>query len=195
MKTERDIKILGFSGSSRKNSWNKMLLKIALQGALSAGATITLVDLKEYNLPIYDQDFEAENGIPQKALELKKCLQDHDGFIITSPEYNSGYSALLKNAIDWASRASEDNEAPLSAYKNKVATLLAASPGGLGGIRGLYQLRELLMNMSMIVNPNMRAVGFAGKEFKEDGSLNNLDLEKAILGLGKQTYELIEKMK
>src|SRR5271165_4763264 len=97
-------RILAFAGSLRKDSFNKKLVQIAVQGARSAGATVTYIDLKDYPLPIYDGDLEAASGIPENGLKLKKLFAEHDGLMIAAPEYNSSISAVLKNTIDWVSR-------------------------------------------------------------------------------------------
>ena len=97
-------KILAFAGSARKDSLNKKLLKIAAAGAQTAGADVTLVDLADFELPLFNQDLESEQGMPEKAGEFKRLMIAHDGFLIASPEYNSAFSPLLKNTIDWASR-------------------------------------------------------------------------------------------
>ena len=130
-------KILAFAGSARKESFNKKLVNIAAIGARNDGADVTVVDLADYSMPIFNQDMENTDGMPEKASEFKKLLIEHDGFLIASPEYNSAFSALLKNTIDWASRKETEDEIPLEAYKGKVAVIMAASPGGLGGLRGL----------------------------------------------------------
>lgn len=182
-------KILAFAGSTRESSLNKLLVQIAAEGAREAGAEVTYIDLRDYPMPLYDGDLEDENGLPEKALELKSLMRSHQGFLIASPEYNSGYSAVLKNAIDWTSRTSEDGEAPLSAYAGKTASIMAAAPGMLGGLRGLYQLRELLMNMNVLVHPNMKAVGQSMQAFNEDGTLKDPDLHAVIKDIGAQTVQ------
>lgn len=124
------IKLLFFAGSARKNSLNKNLAKAAYNIALNQGSTATFIDLKDYPMPLYDGDLEDESGLPEKAIELKEVFMAHNGFFIASPEYNSSFSPLLKNSLDWVSRPHEKNEPPLSAYCNKVAAITAASPGG-----------------------------------------------------------------
>jgi len=189
--THNNVKILAFAGSSRTASLNKKLVAIAAKGATDAGADVTLIDLRDFPMPLYDGDDEAANGLPENALKLKKLMREHHGFLIASPEYNSGYSALLKNAIDWTSRVSSKGEPPLQAFAGKTASLMAAAPGALGGLRGLYQLRALLMNMNVFVHPNMRAVGNALQQFDESGGLNDRDLQSAIEMLGAQTVSSI----
>ena len=97
-------RILAFASSTRRESFNKKLVTIAAQGAREAGAEVTLIDLKDFPLPLFDQDLEAEQGMPENGKKLKKLFIDHDGLLIASPEYNSSLPAVLKNAIDWVSR-------------------------------------------------------------------------------------------
>jgi NAD(P)H-dependent FMN reductase len=129
-------KILAFSGSSRTGSCNQKMLNIAAEGARAVGAEVTVVNLGDFDMPLFNQDLEAAQ-FPEGALAFKKLLAAHDGILVASPEYNSAYSALLKNAIDWASRSTEKNETALSAYDGKFAIIMSAAPGGLGGMRGL----------------------------------------------------------
>lgn len=188
-------KILAFAGSCRKDSYNKKLLAIAVQGAETAGANVTQIDLADYPMPLYDQDLEAEKGIPENALKFKKHLVDHHAFIIASPEYNSAFSPLLKNVIDWASRSESDKEPPLLAYQGKLAVILSASPGGLGGLRGLVFLRMLLGNIGVTVLPDQQAIGQAFKAFKENGALIDDRKQIAVMGLGHKLATAVEKMK
>ena len=130
-------KILAFAGSSRKESWNKKLINIAVQGAEEAGATVTVIDLSDYPMPIFNQDLEAEKGLPESTGKLKRLMMEHDAFMIASPEYNSAFTPLLKNVINWVSRAESEDEPPLAAYRNKVVAIMSTSLGALGGLRGL----------------------------------------------------------
>ncbi len=171
-------KILAFAGSARKDSLNKKLLKIAVEGARAAGADVTLVDLADFDLPLFSQDLESEMGMPDIAGKFKRLMIAHDGFLIASPEYNSAFSPLLKNTIDWASRSESDDEPPLMAYRGKTAAILATSPGGLGGMRGLVMLRMLLGNLGVIVFPDQQAVPNGLKAFNDDGSMSDPKQEK-----------------
>jgi NAD(P)H-dependent FMN reductase len=179
-------KILAFAGSSRKDSFNKKLVKIAASGAENSGATITYIDLADYPMPIFDQDLESEHGMPEKAHEFKHLLIEHDGFLIASPEYNSAFSPLLKNVIDWASRAESNDEPPLVAYKGKIAAIMATSPGTLGGIRGLVFLRLLLGNIGITVIPDQIAVPKAMKAFANNGSLIDEKQQQTVTNLGEK---------
>lgn len=106
------------------------MVQIAAAGAKSAGAEVTYLDLRDLPLPLYDEDLEAQEGLPTNARTLKDLMISHQGLLIASPEYNSSLTAVLKNAIDWASRPAP-NEAPLAAFAGKVATIMSASPGAL----------------------------------------------------------------
>src|SRR4051812_26635967 len=120
-------KIVAFAGSLRSGSWNKKLIAFAVDAARQAGADVTLVDLRELALPLFDQDIEDASGLPEGARKLKALLRESDGFLIASPEYNSSITGALKNAIDWASRGETDDEPPLVAFRGKAAALMAAS--------------------------------------------------------------------
>ncbi len=187
------VKIVAFAGSARAESWNKRLVRIAADGAENAGAAVTRLDLKDYPLPVFDQDLESASGLPENARTLKKILGDADGFIISSPEYNSSISPLLKNTIDWCSRPESDEEPSLHVYRGKAAVLMAASPGPLGGIRALPHLRSILQNIGVTILPGMRAAGNAYEAFDAKGNLKDPDLHKAIVTLGADLARFLEK--
>jgi chromate reductase len=186
-------KILAFSGSARKNSYNQKLVKIAAQGAEQAGAEVSLINLADFPMPIFNQDDEAAYGLPEAALAFKKLLIEHDGFLIASPEYNSAFSPLLKNAIDWASRRVGD-EAPLLAYRGKVAGIMAASPGALGGLRGLVFLRLLLSNIGVTVLAEQQGIVHADKAIHPDGYLNDPQLQAAVMAIGGRLADVLLKL-
>ncbi|MBL4639746.1 MAG: NAD(P)H-dependent oxidoreductase [Kordiimonadaceae bacterium] len=191
--SERKVKLVAFSGSSREKSLNKKLVKIAAEGARMRGADVTLIDLRDYPMPLYDGDLEEGGGYPDTARKLKTLFLESDGFLIASPEYNSGYSAILKNTLDWVSRPLSADEPPLAAYAGKYATIMSAAPGALGGLRGLYQLRELLMNMNVTVLPEMRAVSHATGAFDGEGQLLDESLRHSVQQLGAQTVLALNK--
>ncbi len=164
-------KILCFSGSARKNSINKKLALLACTTIKICGADATYIDLADFKLPLYDGDLEAKSGIPDTAYKLKRIFCAHDGLFIASPEHNSTYSALLKNTVDWISRITEDGEAPLNAFTDKIAAISAVSPGALGGYCGLIPLRLFLNNMGVTVVPSQITINDGFNAFKEDGSL------------------------
>lgn len=186
-------KLLAFSGSARKGSFNQTLVEIAAQGATASGADVQILNLGDYGLPVFNQDFESESGIPEGAIELKELFKASNGFLISSPEYNSSLTALLKNTIDWISRP-VDGEAPLEAFTGKVAGLMAASPGGLGGLRGLVHLRAILQNINVMVVPNQMAISSAHDAFDSDGNLKNEKQQSAILKIGEHVTQVATKI-
>jgi chromate reductase len=185
-------KILAFAGSLRADSYNKLLVRAAAEGARAAGAEVTYVDLKDLPMPIYDGDLEAAQGLPENARRFKTLLRNHDGFLIASPEYNSSISGALKNAIDWASRA-EEGEPPLVAFAGKTAVLMAASPGGLGGLRGLVAVRSILGNIQVLVLPNQLAVGRAFEAFDKAGALKDANQAAAVHKLGAELTAFLRR--
>ncbi len=187
------IKILAFAGSTRRDSWNKKLLHIAIQGARSAGAQVTLIDLKDFPLPLYDGDLEATAGVPENALKLKELFKSHQGLLLACPEYNSSITAVLKNTLDWVSRPVPD-EPPLAAFKGKVVTLISASPGALGGLRGLVHVRAILGNIGCIVLPEQQAVSKASTAFNDVGGLKDEAMQKRIDGLGAQLAQFLARL-
>ncbi len=186
-------KILAFAGSTREASWNKRLVKVAAEGARSAGAEVTVIDLRDFPMPLYDGDLEASEGLPEAARRLKALFLDHQGLLISSPEYNGGMSAVLKNAIDWVSRK-EGDEPGLVAYKDKVAGIMGTSPGRLGGLRGLVHVRQILTNIGVLVVPQQHALGGAGDAFGEDGMLVDSVQQATVTGIGARVARTINAL-
>ena len=169
-------KLLAFSGSLRTGSYNQTALKEAVKGAEAAGAEVTLVDLKDYIAPLFSEDFEAESGLPSQAQAFKELMIAHDGILLASPEYNGCFTAALKNALDWASRATGE-EKMMAAFRGKSAVLMAASPGALGGIRGLAMTRTLLAQLGMTVHATQLTLGKFTSLLDDAGNLVD---EKAL---------------
>jgi NAD(P)H-dependent FMN reductase len=186
-------KILAFAGSTRTDSFNKKLIKIAATGAREAGADVTIIDLRDYPMPLYDEDLEKKEGLPSSTCKLKELLLSHHGFLISSPEYNSSISGVLKNTIDWTSRQGDD-ESPLICFKNKVAGLMSASPGGLGGLRGLVHVRAILENMGVTVIPNQSAISKAHEAFNLDGTMKDQKQEQQVKKIGANLSQMLLKL-
>ena len=187
---DRKPRVLAFAGSARVDSYNSKLVKVAAEGVRDAGAEVTLVDLRDYPLPLFDEDLEAAAGLPDNARELKEIMLKHDGLLIAAPEYNSSITPLLKNTIDWVSRPSNGEKA-LTAYEGKVAAIMSASPGRLGGLRGLVHLRSILSNIGVLVIPDQVAVGEAHEAFGPDGNLVDEKRRASVEGLGKAVAKLL----
>ena len=166
-------KLLMFAGSARTASTNKQLAALAASTAQTADVDVTLIDLKDFEMPIYDGDLEGDAGLPENAKRLKELFVAHDGLFIASPEYNSSFSPLLKNALDWVSRPHTENEPSLWAYSGKVAALGSISPGALGGLRGLVPLRMMLGNIGVTVVPNQVAISNGFSAFDDAGALKD----------------------
>jgi len=186
-------KILAFAGSTRADSFNKKLVRVAAAGASIAGADVTVIDLKDFPMPLYDEDLEKREGLPSNAQKLKDLMLTHHGFLISSPEYNSSISGILKNTIDWTSRP-RDGEPPSACYQDKITGLMSASPGGLGGLRGLVHVRAILENMGMIVLPNQVAVSKVHEAFDAQGSMNDKKQEKKVKDIGAKLTHMISKL-
>lgn len=176
--------ILALSGSLRAASFNQKAAALAAEGARAAGAEVTLISLRDYPLPLFDEDLEAEFGMPAHAAELKKLFLTHDALIISCPEYNGSFPAVLKNAIDWISRTTSDDEPPLQALAGKTAAILAASPGGYGGARGLVQLRQFLENIRITPLEDQVTIPKAHEIILEDGSWADPEIAASVKKLG-----------
>ena len=181
--------VLIFAGSTRRESFNRRLAQVAARQVAATGAQATLLELADTPLPLYDGDLEASSGPPDNALKLKKIFIAHDAFILVSPEYNSSIPPLLKNTIDWVSRPLPEQGGYVP-FSGKPAALLSASPGNLGGLRGLRHLREVLTELQMIVLPKQVSLSAANHAFDSEGQLTDAathrrlaDLVEELLGM------------
>lgn len=187
-------RILAFSGSLRKDSFNTRLVKVAAQGARTAGADVTVVELRDFPMPIFSEDIEKSEGMPEHAKRFRKLMSDHHGLLIASPEYNSSITAALKNVIDWVSRA-ETRGGSLDAYEGKVAAIMAASPGAMGGLRGLVHLRAILGNIKTIVLPEQVAISKAHEAFDDKGALKDAKQQQSVEALGANLAKTLAKLR
>lgn len=169
-------------------SLNRQLARAAGDIATAEGAQITLLDLADFDLPIYDGDLEAQN-LPRGVIRLKQVLHAHPAWIISAPEYNGSYPPLLKNAIDWASRPVIGDPvwaAGTKPFVGKVVGLLAASPGAFGGMRGLSHLAPLLLQLQAWVAPKQFALANAHEAFDFNGALSTETAQAAVRGVVQQ---------
>lgn len=188
-----NVKIVAFAGSVRAESFNRKVLAVAVNGAKRAGAEVTVVDLKDFPLPVFNEDLEKSEGLPAKAQALKALMLEHRGLLIASPEYNSSITPLLKNTLDWVSRKAPGEES-LSAYKDKIAGLVSASPGALGALRSMTHLRGILENLNVLVIPEQVAVGKAGEAFNPDGTLKDPKQQAAVEKVGERLVRIVERL-
>jgi NAD(P)H-dependent FMN reductase len=181
-------RILAFAGSARKDSLNRKLLAATARAIEAAGCTVTVVDLIDYALPLYHGDLEDADGMPANASGLLELMQSHAGLLIASPEYNSQLTPLLKNTVDWLSRADDDP------FEGKVAAVVAASPGALGGARSLQHARQLLLNLGCHVVPAQCILPKAHEAFDADGKLQDARAQKSVEALAKQLVDNVMKL-
>lgn len=181
-------KILAFAGTTRTESFNKKLIRFA-----ATLSEMSVIDLRDYPMPLYDGDLEAKEGIPPNGKKFKDLLKSHAGLLISTGEYNSSITGVLKNAIDWASRA-EKGEKELECFRGKVAGLMSASPGALGGMRALVHVRAILGNIGVLVIPEQFALSRANEAFEADGSLKNPKQRASIERVVKALVHLVNKL-
>ncbi|MCC0007127.1 MAG: NAD(P)H-dependent oxidoreductase [Hyphomicrobiaceae bacterium] len=179
-----DVRLLFFAGSQRRASFNKRLARLGVMIAEANGIAATFADLGDYPMPIYDGDLEAAEGPPDNARKLKHLLSLHNGVFIASPEYNSSIPPLLKNTLDWVSRVREGDELPNEVFKTRVFALGSSSTGGMGGLRGLNTVRQVLeLGLGALVLPEQFAVPRAADAFAENGHLKNKDSQETFKAL------------
>lgn len=172
------ITILGFAGSLRKDSYNKALLRAAME-LMPKEAKLEVFDLE--GIPPFNQDLE--NQMPERVKEFKAKIKAADAILIATPEYNYSIPGVLKNAIDWASRPYGDNS-----FEGKPVAIMSASIGLLGGARAQYHLRQsfIFLDMHPINRPEV-IVTFAPQKIDEKGNLTDKETRKRM-------NELLEKL-
>lgn len=186
-------RILAFAGSTRRESFNRRAIRVAAGAVREAGGEVTLIELADYPMPIMDQDLEEESGLPEHAVRLKDLFMAHDALLISCPEYNSSITPLLKNTIDWVSRRRE-GEAALAAFSGKVAGLIAASPGALGGLRCLREVRSILGSIGVVVIPEQAAIAQAHTRF-EGESLTDEGMRQRIESVARSLVRTTGRLK
>ncbi len=185
-------KILVFAGSTRQDSFNRKLAGLAAEAARDAGAETTLIELRDYPMPLYDGDLEARDGPPENAFLLQELIAAQHGLLIASPEYNNSISPLLKNTLDWVSRTPRVRGA--NPYAGRVAGLLAASPGGLGGMRGLDHLRRVLDTLGMLVLPGVVAIPRADSAFDVQSRLTDERMAGRVQAMADRLVEVAGRL-
>ena len=174
---QQQPKILALSGSLKAESLNQRLVKAAAQIATEQGADVNLIALRDYPLPLFNEEIEhEENPILN---DLRGQFAAADGLLIASPEYNGSLTPALKNVIDWVSRPNKTT-GYTPRYARQTAAIIATSPGGLGGLRGLTHVREILTNLGTLVVPSQVAVPNAYEAFDENGKLINSAMQDRL---------------
>src|SRR3954470_8201452 len=167
------MRVLGISGSLRRDSHNTALLRHAGELLEAEGAKFELYDgLRE--IPPYDEDDDVENG-PEAVARLRAAVAEADAVFFSTPEYNHSIPGALKNAIDWVSRPMATN--PL---RNKPVAVIGASTGMFGAVWAQAELRKVLAATGARVVEGEVAIGHAHTRFSEEGRLNDSNLEESV---------------
>ena len=157
--------VLVFSASLRAESINSRLAGLVATTIERLGASVDLASMREFDAPSYDGDVEADHGLPSGAQGLRSRLESANAFVIVSPEYNASMPGVLKNAIDWVSRARPQP------FNMRHGLLMSASPSMVGGNRGLWTLRVPLEHLGARIYPDMFSLAQAHQGFAADGGL------------------------
>ncbi|MGE3853601.1 MAG: NADPH-dependent FMN reductase [Planctomycetota bacterium] len=181
-------KILAFAGSTRQDSMNRKVLGVAVSILREAGGDVTHVELADFPMPLYNGDDEKANGLPEHAARLKKLINEHSGLLLACPEYNSTITPLMKNTIDWCTRPGPKDAPIPQPFTGKVAALVSASDGVLGGLRGLMMVRALLGHIGMLVIPEQVAVS-TFKDVWVDGKITD---ERRITAMQKMAARMVD---
>ncbi|MDQ0510982.1 NADPH-dependent FMN reductase [Ancylobacter amanitiformis] len=176
----RRPRILTFAGSIRTGAYSAALAALAAKELARLDCEPVLISLADYPLPIYDADAEASDGVPSPAMRLRDQLALADGVFIVTPEYNAGVPPLLKNALDWASRAKGEGDA----FRKPVFAIGSTSPGALGGYRASMMLRQVLaLGLGALVLAEQAMVAGAGSAFAENGDLKDERAQQRLRAL------------
>lgn len=162
---EVEVRILALAGSLRAESLNRKLLSVCVDALRRLGASVDVLDMREIPMPIYSQDVEDAEGLPPGAVEFKRRIGLADGLLFAVPEYNASVPGGFKNALDWASRGTDD------VLRGKVGAILSASPGGFGGIRMNTHMRQIMRSLGVLALHEQVTLSHAHEAFKADGTL------------------------
>jgi chromate reductase, NAD(P)H dehydrogenase (quinone) len=164
-------KILVFAGSIRTGALSQKLASLVARELSLLDADVSLVSLSDYSMPLYDGDLEAREGAPDTARKFRRLMLSHRGVFIATPEYNASLPPLLKNTLDWVSRAKDPANDP---FKGRFFAIGSTSDGKLGGYRALIALRQVLeLGLGATVLPKQVAVSGASQAFDENGGLKD----------------------
>jgi NAD(P)H-dependent FMN reductase len=184
-------KIIVIPGSLRMASHNARLAALAAKELALAEAEVTRISLADYPLPLFDAEMTAEIGPPQHAVQLQRMVEAHQGVFISSPEYSASVTPLVKNTIDWLSRARGRGEPTYAAFRNRVFAIGSASTGPGGGMRALLALRQILeLGCGALVIPEQIAVANAGEAFDEMDNLKDQSNAAALKAMARRLVEL-----
>ncbi len=153
-------------GSLRKDSINEPLRRHMSNKLREAGVVVTDLDLRDFEMPIFNQDIEDAGETPEAAKRLAELFREHDIVLIISPEYNGGVTPLIANVISWVSR-----EKP-NPFKHAVFGIGGMSDGKYATIFALSHLRDTLSKIGALVVPTLLGLGPYPDVLDEDGAPN-----------------------
>lgn len=175
--TQREaVRIAGLCGSIRNGSYTRMALELALRGAEEAGAQTELIDLRDYQIVFCDGN-DDETNYPQDVFKLREAVGRAKGIILATPEYHSGYSGVLKNALDLMG---------FEEFEGKMLGLIGVSGGRLGAFGAMHSLRDVGRALHAWVIPEQASVPQASEVFDEQGHCKDAETEKRLKEVGRQ---------
>ncbi|MDT9684656.1 NAD(P)H-dependent oxidoreductase [Streptomyces sp. TRM76323] len=166
------LSFLVMTGSRRADSFNTKLARLAVAAVEANGASATFASVRDFQVPDYDADAEAADGIPPGAERFRKRLHEVDALIVASPEYNASVPGVLKNLVDWTSRFRPQP------FNEMQVLLLSASPSMVGGNRGLWALRVPLEHLGARVYPDMFSLAAAHTQLDDGGRIADGTLQE-----------------
>lgn len=169
-----DVRVIGICGSLRAGSYTRMALAIALQGAQDLGAKTEIIDLNQYDLVFNDG---RDTPYPEGVQRLRADVRSAQGIILGTPEYHSGMSGALKNALDLMG---------FKEFGGKMLGLVGVSGGAMGAVNALNSLRAVGRSLHAWVVPEQVSIPEAWKVFRDDGLLKNEDYRQRLLDVGRQ---------
>ena len=180
------VRVLLFSASLRADSLNTRLARLAATVMQKHGAQVDYAMMQEFDVPSFNQDIEVRDGLPAGARELHRRIEANDAFVIASPEYNASVPGVLKNAIDWVSRARPQP------FNERHGLLLSASPSMVGGNRGLWALRVPLEHLGARIYPDMFSLAKAHIGLDDNGDLADERLGERFQDTVAKFIDLVE---
>ncbi|MFP6807490.1 MAG: NADPH-dependent FMN reductase [Pseudomonadales bacterium] len=185
--------ILTLCGSTREDSINRKTVLCISNELSNLGANVSVINLKDFEMPIYNGDDETANGLPEAAVRFQECLNDHDALVIGCPEYNGFMTPVLLNTIAWATRSPQAS-LDVSGFMGKPVLITSSSPGPGGGSRSAVHLKTLLSGIGCIISPGNFMVSGGFSAFDESGKLMDEGLQKRAVSVAEQFHVFVNKL-